>query len=110
MKNKSPYAIIQHRYVTEKSTLLESMQDMESNPSMRECKSPKYVFKVHPSANKMEIKRALEEIYSDIQVVSVHTINIPRKKRRVRGRLGEKSGFKKAIATLSPGNRIESEY
>ncbi|MEL7432003.1 MAG: 50S ribosomal protein L23 [Chlamydiota bacterium] len=109
MKNKTPYSTIKHRYVTEKSRLLEELQDAESNPSLRKCDSPKYVFKVRIDANKQEIKDAFQAIYQDVKVVSVNTITIPRKKRRVRGRIGMKSAFKKAIITVSPGDRIEDQ-
>lgn len=106
---KKVYSIIRHRYVTEKSAMLESLQSSDSNPSMRLCDSPKYVFKVAISANKQEIKDAIEHIYANkkVRVTRVNTITIPRKKRRVRGRQGMKSAFKKAIVTLMPGDQIE---
>ena len=106
---KKAYSIIRHRHVTEKSSVLESLQSADSNPSMRLCDSPKYVFKVALAANKQEIKEAIEYIYADkkIRVTRVNTITIPRNKRRVRGRQGMKSAFKKAIVTLMPGDQIE---
>lgn len=109
MKNKNSYSIIKHRYVTEKATVLGELQSSESNASVRAFKSPKYVFKVAMSANKQEIKEAFMSIYKDVKVLAVNTVTIPRKKRRVRGRLGMKSAFKKAIITLSPGDHIEEQ-
>ncbi len=52
---------------------------------------PKYVFVVDRTANKNEIALAIEEIYKDktVKVVSVNTINVKPKARRVRGRLGK---------------------
>jgi len=109
MKNKSPYDIVKSRYLTEKTSVLEGLRDNASNRSVAACESPKYAFLVNPKANKREIAQAVEEIYaeSNVKVKSVNTITIKPKKRRVRGRLGYKSGFKKAIVTLSKDDRIE---
>ncbi len=109
MNRKSPYSIIKHRYVTEKASLLEELHTADSNPSLKKCDAPKYVFKVDITANKQEVRKALQTMYPDIAVTSVNTITIPRKKRRVRGRSGMKSAYKKAIVTLSPGNTIEDQ-
>ncbi|MFC1643959.1 50S ribosomal protein L23 [Candidatus Omnitrophota bacterium] len=66
----------------------------------------KYLFKVDTRANKIEIKKAVEDIYK-VQVDAVHVMNIKGKKRRVRFREGMTSSWKKAIVTLKPDNRIE---
>ena len=102
MLNKSPYAIIKNRRVTEKSRVLESLHSATSNRSVSRCKTPKYVFDVHPSANKQEIAKAVEEIYAEkkVHVLHVNTVTIKPKQRRVRGRLGMTSSGKKAIVTL----------
>ncbi len=106
---KSPYQIIKERYVTEKAQVLQNLATATNNKSLSKCDKPKYVFLVETSANKAEIKAAVEEIYAKkkISVKSVNTINIHPKKRVVRGRKGFKSGFKKAIVTLAPGNTID---
>lgn len=106
---RNPYHIIKCQYVTEKSKVLEDLKNRDSNPSLAKCKSPKYVFLVDQKANKHEIKDAMEEIFKDqkIRVTSVNTINVMKKKRRVRGMAGEKAGFKKAIITLSLNDNIE---
>lgn len=106
---KNPYAIVKHRHVTEKATVLGSLKDAESNRSVRRCQSPKAVFIVDPSANKHEIAEAVEQIYPGVKVQAVNTITTKPKKRRVRGRLGMKKGFKKAIVTLTPGDKIGDE-
>ena len=110
MNKKNPYQIIKSRHVTEKAHMLESLKDAESNASIRRCKSPKYVFIVEKTANKQEIKTALEEIYADknIKVKSVNTITTPPKPRRVRGRAGETSVLKKAIVTLDQGDTLDN--
>jgi len=65
-----------------------------------------YVFKVFPDANKIEIKKAIKEIYG-ADVEEVRIINVPRKKRR-RGRIeGWRKGYKKAIVKIKEGQTIE---
>ena len=105
---KSPYDIIKSQHITEKSTMLESLRNAKSNLSVKRCLYPKYVFIVDRKANKPEIAKAVEEIYSsfNIKVVAVNTIILKPKKRRVRGHLGKTSYKKKAIVTLEPGDNI----
>lgn len=107
---KDPYQIIKHQHVTEKSIMLQSLKDAGSNRSLARCESPKYVFVVDPRANKQEIAWAVEEIYRprNVKVVAVNTINVKGKSRRVRGRLGMKKSFKKAIVTFEKGDSIDS--
>lgn len=108
---KSPYEVIKSRYVTEKSRVLEGLKDNSSNPCVKKCVDPKYVFLVDKGASKHDIARAIEEIYSDknVKVARVNTINAKPKARTVRGRRGMKSAFKKAIVTLQPGQLIEEK-
>ena len=110
MTKQSPYQIIKHRHITEKAMMLQGLHSAESNPSLRACKSPKYVFIVDRNAEKPQIATAIEEIYSkeNIKVVSVNTINLKAKARRVRGRAGFKNAFKKAVVTLRPGDFIDN--
>jgi large subunit ribosomal protein L23 len=107
---KNPYEVIKHQHITEKSMVLEGLKDAKSNPSLAKCESPKYVFIVDPSANKSDIAAAVEEIYSDrkVKVVSVNTINVKGKDRRVRGRLGTRKSFKKAIVTFEKGDSLDT--
>lgn len=109
--NKSPYKVIKSRYITEKTGVLQALKDSESNACIKKFKSPKYVFLVENTANKIEIAKAIEEIYQEkkIKVKSVNTIRVKPKKRRVRGRVGFKSGFKKAIVTLEPGDELDDQ-
>lgn len=108
---KNPYDIIKSRRVTEKSRVLENLQHAKSNPSLSRCNSPKVVFNVDSNANKTQIAAAVEEIYAEkkVKVVSVNTVNVGSKKRRVRGFMGKTSGFKKAIVTLRPGDAIDEQ-
>lgn len=108
MHKKTPYDIIKSRYVTEKSRVLGELKDNKSNPSVTRCIAPKYVFLVDMKANKQEIAQALEQIYAEksIKVKAVNTIITKPKKKRVRGRVGYKSAFKKAVVTLAQGDEL----
>lgn len=111
MLKRNPYNVIKSRYVTEKARVLEGLQSSNSNPCVKKCKTPKYVFLVDKSATKQEIAQAVETIYADkkIKVIGVNTITNKPKARTVRGRKGMKPGFKKAIVTLQAGDVIEDK-
>lgn len=111
MQKKSPYDVILSRHVTEKASVLERLQFNTSNPCVKKCNKPKYVFIVAKKANKQEIAAAIEEIYRErkIKVISVNTITNKPKACRMRGRAGIKPGFKKAIVTLEAGDSIEEK-
>jgi large subunit ribosomal protein L23 len=66
----------------------------------------KYLFWVDPSANKIEVRKAVEDIYK-VKVSSVNTLNVKGKPRRVRYTLGKTSGWKKAVVTLKQGEKID---
>jgi large subunit ribosomal protein L23 len=65
-----------------------------------------YTFRVHPSANKIIVKKAVQEMYG-FKPLKISIINVPAKKRTVRGKTGTKSGFKKALVYLKSGDKIE---
>ena len=71
-------------------------------------KANKYVFKVDSGANKIMVANEVKKTYK-VKVLSVNIINIPRRARRVGKTKGFKSGFKKAIITLAPGQTIEAK-
>jgi len=66
----------------------------------------KYTFKVAKWANKIEIKKAVEEIFK-VKVAHVKIINVKGKERRRGRQVGRTSSAKKAIVTLVPGQKIE---
>ena len=66
----------------------------------------KYIFKIYPKANKIEVKKAIESTYG-VNVIGVNIINIPRKKRRVGKSAGWKKGYKKAVIKIKKGQKIE---
>jgi large subunit ribosomal protein L23 len=108
---KHPYSIIKSRYITEKATVLQNLKEANSNKSLSRCSSPKYVFLVDMKANKIEIAKAIEEIYSEkkVKVIAVNTIRVKPKQRRVRGNVGYTSAFKKAIITLEKGDNLDDD-
>ncbi|MFQ3630481.1 50S ribosomal protein L23 [Roseiflexus sp.] len=66
----------------------------------------KYSFEVDRNATKLQIKRAIEEIFN-VQVTAVHTMNVRGKLRRRGRQYGYTSDWKKAIVTLAEGDRID---
>jgi len=85
--------IIKRPIITEKSMLLVEKENQ-------------YTFSVDKRANKVEIAKAIEELFG-VKVLKVNTMTTPRKKKRV----GQHSGFKpiitKAIVKLAAGDKIE---
>lgn len=68
----------------------------------------KYHFDVHPEANKIQIRQAIEALF-DVRVTKVNTLNVRGKirQRTYRHRVGKTAGVKKAIVTLAPGEHID---
>ena len=67
-----------------------------------------YVFKVDSEANKIMVANEVKKTYK-VKVLNVNIINVPRRARKVGKTTGFKSGFKKAIVTLAPGQTIEAK-
>ena len=89
---KTSYDIIRRPIITEKASgLVENLQ---------------YTFEVARTANKSEIKEAVEKIFN-VNVVEVRTINVHRKAKRMQRYEGYKSAYKKAIVRLVPGQTID---
>lgn len=66
----------------------------------------KYLFWVAKNSNKIEIKKAVEDIYK-VKADSVNTVSMRGKLKRVRYVMGKTSDWKKAIVTLKPGSKID---
>jgi large subunit ribosomal protein L23 len=90
--------ILRRPLITEKNTML-----MEKN---------QYTFEVDPDANKIQIREAVEKTFN-VRVKAVNTMVVkPKPKSRVASRrggriTGERPGWKKAVVTLYPGDRID---
>ena len=65
-----------------------------------------YTFKVAKNANKVEIRNAVEEIFS-VKVINVNTMNVRGKKRRIGVHVGKKPDWKKALVKLAEDDEIE---
>ncbi|MFC1498658.1 50S ribosomal protein L23 [Verrucomicrobiota bacterium] len=67
----------------------------------------KYLFRVATSANKIDVKRAVEKIYG-VTVTGVNTMNYLGKKKRERTRnYGKREDWKRAVVTLKEGDKID---
>jgi len=66
----------------------------------------KYLFWVDKKANKIEIRKAVEDIYK-VKVGSVNTAIVPGKAKRVRYAAGYTPDWKKAVVTLKEGSKID---
>ena len=66
----------------------------------------KYTFEVARDANKIEIAKAVEELF-DVKVTKVNTLNVKPKMKRVRYIAGLTRRWKKAIVTIQDGQTIE---
>ena len=66
----------------------------------------KYTFEVAKGANKIEIAKAVEELFG-VTVKKVNTLNVKPKKKRVRYHLGFTRSWKKAMVTIAEGETIE---
>ncbi len=65
-----------------------------------------FAFEVHAQANKLDVRRAVEELFN-VTVVDVRTQNRLGKARRFRNRQGATRTWKKAIVKLAPDSKID---
>lgn len=72
--------------------------------SMEGLQNGKYTFKVQKTANKVEIAKAIEELF-DVKVSKVNTMNVRGRAKRVGTHAGYKPNWKKAIVTLAEGSK-----
>jgi large subunit ribosomal protein L23 len=89
----SLYNVLSAPKVTEKSTLCNE-------------KGNQIVFKVAKWANKLQIKAAVEKLFS-VEVVSVQTMNIKGKNKRFGQTMGHRNDWKKAIVRLKEGQTVD---
>jgi len=89
---KNPYSVILSPLRTEKGSVMSPLG--------------KYLFWVDTAANKLDIKKAVEEIYK-VKVQSVNTLTMRGKKKRVRFIEGKTPDWKKAVVTLKEGDKLD---
>ncbi len=87
------FDIIQKPLITEKSTALQEDGNW-------------LAFRVHPNANKIQIKAAVEKIFG-VTVLQVNTLNVQGKSKRFGRNIGVSKGWKKAMLRLKDGDKIE---
>ncbi len=91
---KQAHQVVKNILLTEKGTRLTETDNQ-------------YFFKVDPSANKVEIKTAVEALFG-VNVESVRTMNHPGKKKRSRSmQYGRTAAWKKAVVTVQEGQSID---
>ena len=90
---KPLHQIIRKPLITEKANILKDAAAV-------------VVFEVARTANKIEIKQAVEKAF-DVKVKSVNTILLRGKIKRVGANLGQRSNWKKAYVTLADGHNID---
>ena len=90
---REPRSVVKRALITEKGTALRELRNQ-------------YHFEVAKDANKIEIKRAIETIFS-VKVGTVRTMQMRGKVRRQGRYVGKRSDWKKAIVTLLPDQKIE---
>jgi large subunit ribosomal protein L23 len=93
MKQQDLIKVLQAPVISEKSTMLAEKQK-------------NFVFKVKKTATKNNIKRAVELMFN-VQVDSVHVLNVKGKTKRFGRFTGSRSDWKKAYIKLKPGFDID---
>lgn len=73
--------------------------------SMTNARNKKYTFKVDVDSNKIEIKKAVEELFSGVVVKAVNTLHVRGQFRRYGRFEGYKSSWKKAVVTLTESSK-----
>ena len=91
--NKDPRTVVRKVLITEKGTLLREVRNQ-------------YFFEVARDANKIDIKRAVENIFK-VKVDNVRTMQVRGKVKRQGRWVGRRNDWKKAIVTLQPDQKIE---
>jgi large subunit ribosomal protein L23 len=103
---RAAHHIIKRPLLTEKGTRLKEHGGAPVGTFSEEELKPQVLFEVALEANKIEIKNAIEALFS-VKVVDVHTQIMRGKEKRVGRFMGQRSNWKKAIVTLAAGNKIE---
>lgn len=76
-----------------------------SENSMAQLADKKYTFEVALTANKVEIKKAIEEVFPGVKVESVNTSRVLGKVKRQGRTEGKRADWKKAVVKLTEGSK-----
>jgi len=103
---RSPQQIIKRPLLTEKSSRLRETGGGAEAPAEGESYAQKVVFEVDRDANKVDVRRAVEQLFK-VTVADVRTLVVRGKVKRVGRFSGQRPSWKKAFVTLKPGDNIE---
>jgi large subunit ribosomal protein L23 len=103
---RSAQTIIKRPLLTEKSARLRETGGAASAAAEGEAYAQKVVFEVARDANKIDIRRAVEQLFK-VSVTDVRTLVVRGKVKRVGRFSGQRPSWKKAFVTLKPGDNIE---
>ena len=81
------------------------LRPVVTEKSMADMAEKKYTFLVHPEANKVQIKEAVEKMFEGTKVKAVNTMNLEGKKKRRGMVIGKTAKRKKAIVTLAADSK-----
>ena len=85
-------------------TILDAL--LRTEKGVQQQAANKYLFSVKKDANKIQIKKAVEDVYK-VKVMNVNTQIVSGKLKRVRTQLGKTPDWKKAVVTLKEGQKID---
>jgi large subunit ribosomal protein L23 len=85
--------VVKRALITEKGSVIRTLANQ-------------FTFEVHPDANKIEIKRAVESIFK-VKVLDVRTMNMHGKVKRLGRSMGRRPDWKRAVVTLAKDQTIE---
>ena len=103
---RSAQQIIKRPLLTEKTARLRETGGNAVAPVEGEAYAQKVVFEVARDANKIDIRRAVEQLFK-VSVTEVRTLVVRGKVKRVGRFAGQRPSWKKAFVTLKPGDNIE---
>lgn len=92
LTREAMYDIVRAPVITEKASMMSEHNQV--------------TFRVPLDADKRSVKAAIEGLFK-VKVTAVNTIRVKGKTKRVRGRPGQRSDYKKAIVTLAEGSKID---
>jgi large subunit ribosomal protein L23 len=104
--NSSAQTVIKRPLLTEKSSRLRETGGASAAPAEGETYAQKVVFEVARDANKVDIRRAVQDLFK-VTVTDVRTLVVRGKVKRIGRFSGQRPSWKKAFVTLKPGDNIE---
>lgn len=93
MKPEILYRVLRKMHISEKTAMLSQL-------------SGQYAFEVEKTADKFQIKKAVEQLFN-VKVKAVNVLNQAGKQKTFKQRKGKRSDFKKAYVTLEAGHSID---